>query len=124
VSRREKLPKECLVVIPGLPAGKNVAVSKRWREGLEITQLNFGDEAAARLRVRRLNAVKGTTAVEEHAMLAGPALDGMCPTPILDTSCATTVVSVSCAIRTNIRCTENAARRFDGGFVFAMSAVE
>ena len=43
--RGERLPKECLVVIPGLPAGKNVAVSKRWREGLEITQLNFGDKS-------------------------------------------------------------------------------
>jgi hypothetical protein len=69
--RGERLPKECLVVIPGLPAGENVAVSKRWCDGLEITQLNFGDTAAARLAVRRLNAAKGTTAAEEHAMLAG-----------------------------------------------------
>jgi hypothetical protein len=69
--RSERLPTECHVVIPGLPAGKNVAVLKRWREGFEITLLNFGDTAAARRLVRRLNAAKGISAAEEHAMLAG-----------------------------------------------------
>ena len=72
------LPRQCHVVIPGLPAGCNVAICIRGRPGVTLTTLNFGETRAARAAVRAMNRAVGVSAVAEHAMLAGAMLAWHC----------------------------------------------
>jgi hypothetical protein len=65
------LPTRCHVVLPGLPAGRNVAVCARGERGVRMTRLNLGDTVAARRIVRAFNDSLGIDAAAEHAMLAG-----------------------------------------------------
>lgn len=69
-----RLPTRCHVVMPGFPAGANVFISVRGRDGLETTGLDFGDDVEARRFVRAINELSGIAPVEEHAMLAGAML--------------------------------------------------
>lgn len=65
------LPARCHVVLPGFPAGGNVFVAVRGRDGLEHTGLDLGDESAAREQVSAINACAGILPVQAHAMLIG-----------------------------------------------------
>ena len=65
------LPERCHVVLPGLPAGANVALCVRGETGVRLTPMNFGDTEAARSMVRAYNASLGISAEAERAMLAG-----------------------------------------------------
>jgi len=67
----DALPDICHVVVPGRPPGRNIALSKRGRLGVEVTALNFGETDAARRVVRALNHLQGVAPEVEHAMLAG-----------------------------------------------------
>ncbi len=65
------LPKRCFVVLPGMPAGQNVAVCVCGESGVRLTQLDFGgDEAAARI-VRELNRALGIAPSQVRAMWVG-----------------------------------------------------
>lgn len=65
------LPLRCHVVLPGLPAGANVAVCERGTNGVRMTSIDLGGFATARRLVRALNDALGIDAAAEHAMLAG-----------------------------------------------------
>jgi hypothetical protein len=65
------LPLRCHVVLPGLPAGANVAVCERGTNGVRMTSIDLGAFSTARRLVRALNATLGIDAVAEHAMLVG-----------------------------------------------------
>jgi hypothetical protein len=65
------LPQRCHVVLPGLPAGANVAVCERGTHGVRLTTIDLGEFAAARRLVRALNDALGIDAAAEHAMLIG-----------------------------------------------------
>lgn len=65
------LPQRCHVVLPGLPAGGNVAVCVHGTRGVRMTSIDLGDTQAARRLVRAINDSLGIDAAAEHAMLAG-----------------------------------------------------
>ncbi len=65
------LPLRCHVVLPGLPAGANVAICERGTHGVRMTTVDLGDFCAARRLVRALNDALGIDAAAEHAMLVG-----------------------------------------------------
>lgn len=65
------LPLRCHVVLPGLPAGANVAVCERGANGVRMTSIDLGGFSAARRLVRALNDALGIDAAAEHAMLVG-----------------------------------------------------
>jgi hypothetical protein len=65
------LPLRCHVVLPGLPAGANVAVCERGSHGVRITSIDLGGFSTARRLVRALNDTLGIDAAAEHAMLVG-----------------------------------------------------
>ena len=65
------LPQRCHVVLPGLPAGDNVAVCVQGTCGVRMTSIDLGDTEAARRLVRSINDSLGIDAAAEHAMLAG-----------------------------------------------------
>ena len=65
------LPLRCHVVLPGLPAGANVAVCERGTDGVRMTSIDLGGFSAARRLVRALNDILGIDAGAEHAMLVG-----------------------------------------------------
>ena len=65
------LPLRCHVVLPGLPAGANVAVCERGNHGVRITSIDLGGFSTARRLVRALNDTLGIDAAAEHAMLVG-----------------------------------------------------
>ena len=65
------LPHCCHVVLPGLPAGSNVAVCVRGVQGVRMTRIDLGDWQAARRLVRAINGSLGIDAAAEHAMLVG-----------------------------------------------------
>ena len=65
------LPLRCYVVLPGLPAGTNVAVCERGSDGVRITSIDLGGFSTARRLVRALNDALGIDAAAEHAMLVG-----------------------------------------------------
>jgi hypothetical protein len=65
------LPRRGHVVLPGLPAGANVAVCERGTHGVRMTTIDLGEFAAARRLVRALNDALGIDAAAEHAMLVG-----------------------------------------------------
>ena len=66
-----RLPLRCHVVLPGLPAGANVAVCERGTSGVHITSIDLGGFSTARRLVRALNDTLGIDAAAEHAMLVG-----------------------------------------------------
>jgi len=66
-----RLPLRCHVVLPGLPAGANVAVCERGASGVRITSIDLGGFSTARRLVRALNDTLGIDAAAEHAMLVG-----------------------------------------------------
>ena len=66
-----RLPLRCHVVLPGLPAGANVAVCERGSHGVRITGIDLGGFSKARRMVRALNDALGIDAAAEHAMLVG-----------------------------------------------------
>lgn len=65
------LPLRCHVVLPGLPAGGNVAVCERGASGVRMTSIDLGGFSTARRLVRALNDTLGIDAAAEHAMLVG-----------------------------------------------------
>ncbi len=65
------LPLRCHVVLPGLPAGANVAVCERGTQGVRMTSIDLGGFSTARRLVRALNDTLGIDAAAEHAMLVG-----------------------------------------------------
>ena len=65
------LPERCHTVLPGLPAGSNIAICVRGEKGVRLTRLNFGDSEAASGVVRAFNASLGVDAIAERAMLMG-----------------------------------------------------
>ena len=69
--RGANLPERCHVVLPGLPAGANVALCVLGEAGVRLTLMNLGDTTAARCLVRAFNASLGINADAERAMLAG-----------------------------------------------------
>ena len=65
------LPLRCHVVLPGLPAGANVAVCELGTSGVRMTSIDLGCFSTARRLVRALNGSLGIPAAAEHAMLVG-----------------------------------------------------
>lgn len=65
------LPERCHVVLPGLPAGANVALCILGETGVRLTLMNLGETEAAQGVVRAFNASLGISARAERAMLAG-----------------------------------------------------
>jgi hypothetical protein len=70
----ERLPDTCPIVLPGMPPGRNVAISVRGMKGVALTELDFGDTRMARRIVRIFNMGRGIRAYYEHAMLVGALL--------------------------------------------------
>ena len=66
-----ELPERCHVVLPGLPAGANVALCILGEAGVRLTLMNLGETEAAQGLVRAFNASLGISAQAERAMLAG-----------------------------------------------------
>ena len=69
--RVSELPERCHVVLPGLPAGANIALCLLGEAGVRLTLINLGDAEAAQVSVRAINASLGISAQAERAMLAG-----------------------------------------------------
>ena len=65
------LPERCHTVLPGLPAGANVALCVRGESGVRLTTLNLGPKNDACVIVRAFNASLGIDVEQEKAMLAG-----------------------------------------------------
>jgi hypothetical protein len=65
------LPERCHIVLPGLPAGSNVALCVRGESGVRLTPLDFGPLNDAGAIVRAFNASLGIDVEQEKAMLAG-----------------------------------------------------
>lgn len=65
------LPERCHTVLPGLPAGGNVALCVRGESGMRLTALNLGSSNDASVIVRAFNASLGIDVEQEKAMLAG-----------------------------------------------------
>lgn len=66
-----ELPERCHVVLPGLPAGANVALCIRGEAGVRLTPMSLGETEAAQGLVRAFNASLGISAHAERAMLSG-----------------------------------------------------
>jgi hypothetical protein len=66
-----ELPERCHVVLPGLPAGANVALCILGEAGVRLTLMNLGETEEAQSLVRAFNASLGISAQAERAMLAG-----------------------------------------------------
>jgi hypothetical protein len=66
-----ELPERCHVVLPGLPAGANVALCVLGEAGVRLTVINLGETEAAQGLVRGFNASLGIGAQAERAMLEG-----------------------------------------------------
>ncbi|WP_295638315.1 hypothetical protein [uncultured Methylibium sp.] len=65
------VPRLCYAVLPGLPAGGNIALCVRGEEGVRLTRMDLGETQRARAIVRAFNASLGIGAAVERAMLAG-----------------------------------------------------
>lgn len=65
------LPRLCFVVLPGLPAGGNIAICVRGEHGVRVTRMDMGQTLRARAIIRAFNASLGIDATAERAMLAG-----------------------------------------------------
>jgi hypothetical protein len=65
------LPERFHTVLPGLPAGRNVALCVRGESGMRLTALNLGSSNDASVIVRAFNASLGIDVEQEKAMLAG-----------------------------------------------------
>ena len=65
------LPERCHTVLPGLPAGSNVALCVRGESGVRLTALDFGPSIDASAIVRAFNASLGIDVEQEKALLAG-----------------------------------------------------
>ena len=65
------LPERCHVVLPGLPAGQNVAVAVLGESGVRLTTIDLGDWVTAQRTVRALNQTRGVDSDAERRMLAG-----------------------------------------------------
>lgn len=65
------LPERCHTVLPGLPAGNNVALCVRGESGVRLTALDLGPSNNAGAIVRAFNASLGINVEQEKAMLAG-----------------------------------------------------
>ena len=65
------LPQQCHTVLPGQPAGANVALCVRGEAGVRLTHIDAGDYEAAQRVVQAFNASLGIDAAVEQAMLAG-----------------------------------------------------
>lgn len=65
------LPRLCYAVLPGLPAGGNIAICVRGEEGVRLTRMEMGATQRARAIVRAFNESLGIGAAAERAMLAG-----------------------------------------------------
>ena len=65
------LPLRGHAVLPGRPAGANVAACERGSHGVRITSIDLGGFSTARRLVRALNDAHGIDAAAEHAMLVG-----------------------------------------------------
>ena len=57
-----QLPLRCHAVLPGLPAGANVAVCERGTNGVRMTSIDLGGFSTARRLVRALNDALGIDA--------------------------------------------------------------
>lgn len=68
---RGGLPLRCHVVLPGLPAGANVAGCEFGASGVRMTSIDLGCFSTARRLVRALNEALGIDAAAEHTMLVG-----------------------------------------------------
>lgn len=77
-----ELPERCHVVLPGLPAGANVAVCVRGESGVRLTAMNLGATEAAQVMVRAFNASLGISAQAERSMLSGCLLGWEEPTEL------------------------------------------
>lgn len=73
-----RMPARCHVVLPGLPAGGNVALCVRGEAGVRMTQISVGETLAARQVVRAFNESLGIDGATEFAMLAGCMLGWDC----------------------------------------------
>lgn len=65
------LPERCHVVLPGLPAGQNVAVAILGESGVRLTSIDLGDWVTAQRTVRELNQTRGVGIDAERRMLVG-----------------------------------------------------
>ena len=65
------LPQQCHTVLPGQPAGANVALCVRGEAGVRLTRIDVGDHEAAQRVVQAFNESLGIDPATEHAMLAG-----------------------------------------------------
>lgn len=65
------LPNRCHVVLPGLPAGQNVAVCVHGEHGVRLTSIDLGDWVTAQRTVRAMNQTCGIDLAAERRMLAG-----------------------------------------------------
>ena len=65
------LPERCHVVLPGLPAGANIALCVLGETGVRLTLMNLGDTEEAQGLVRAFNASLGISTQAERALLAG-----------------------------------------------------
>ena len=65
------LPQQCHTVLPGQPAGANVALCVRGEAGVRLTRIDLGDHETALRIVRAFNESLGIDTAIEHAMFAG-----------------------------------------------------
>jgi hypothetical protein len=65
------LPDRCHVVLPGMPAGSNIALCVRGECGVRITSIECGSATSACPLVRAFNASLGIDERQERAMLMG-----------------------------------------------------
>lgn len=66
-----ELPLRCHVVLPGMPAGSNIALCVLGERGVRLTAINLGEAAEAQTIVRALNSGLDISEQAERAMLAG-----------------------------------------------------
>lgn len=67
----QELPLRCHVVLPGMPAGANIAICVFGERGVRLTAINLGEAAEAQSIVRALNSGLGISEQAERAMLVG-----------------------------------------------------
>lgn len=65
------LPDRCHVVLPGMPAGSNIALCVRGERGVRITSIACCSATSAGTLVRAFNASLGIDERQERAMLMG-----------------------------------------------------
>ena len=61
----------CYTVVLGLPAGRNIGIIKENERGYYRTDLDFGDEAKAKVKVRQLNEIREISEEVQLAMELG-----------------------------------------------------